>query len=126
MDVWGWIVVYAVGLTVLQLLVYRYLLNSGGSLTRRVGTPFGDGDGDSTVSNGSSRQHGNRPPDAPGDADRDATPSPAPGVAAWPEEHPRVRRAEPVATDGRRCPHCGVENERDETFTRCWNCTGEL
>ena len=29
MDVWGWIVVYALGLTLLQLLVYRYLVNGG-------------------------------------------------------------------------------------------------
>ncbi|MFC7202892.1 hypothetical protein ACFQJC_05155 [Haloferax namakaokahaiae] len=29
MDTWGWIVVYALGLTLLQLLVYRYLVTSG-------------------------------------------------------------------------------------------------
>ncbi|WP_136589611.1 DUF7577 domain-containing protein [Salinigranum halophilum] len=140
MDVWGWIAVYAVGLTLLQLLVYRYLLNSGGSLTRRVGTPFGDREGERDSSSpwvegssGPAGDSGSSPPSSHGDgtAGRD-TPSPR-GIDAWPQESAGVRRAsetrptsEAAPTDGRPCRHCGAVNETDTTFSRCWNCAREL
>jgi hypothetical protein len=130
MDVWGWIAVYAVGLTLLQLLVYRYLLNNGGSLSRRVGTPFSNGERETSWSNGSSGSSGRsgqsetpRPPQGPdGGGTRPSASNPRPG------ERP-VRDTPgpaPDGTDGRRCPHCGAANESDETFTHCWNCTREL
>jgi hypothetical protein len=127
MDVWGWIAVYAVGLTLLQLLVYRYLMNSGGSLTRRVGTPFGDGDGDRETSwvDGSPRSSG----DDDGTAGRDRPSSR--GLDAWPTERARAStdpqsRPQQTETEGRPCRHCGAVNEADATFTRCWNCAREL
>jgi hypothetical protein len=130
MDVWGWIVVYAVGLTLLQLLVYRYLLNNGGSLTRRVGTPFGDGERDASVPNGSSgssNSSGSNGPSGAGDADGE------PRVHSrrrhsWARDDVHVpgQAGGMDQTNARRCPHCGAENELDATFSRCWNCTREL
>lgn len=97
MDAWGWIAVYAIGLTVLQLVVYRYLLDGGEG---------GD------ASNGESHVR-----TAPRGSD-------AVGV-------PRLHATESRdgASDGptaRLCPRCGVENEPDRTFDRCWNCAGRL
>lgn len=97
MDAWGWIAVYAVGLTVLQLVVYRYLLG-------------GDEGGD--ASNG-------EPPvrTAPRGSD----------TVGVPRLHATESREE--TSDGptaRPCPRCGVENEPDRTFDRCWNCAGRL
>lgn len=132
MDVWGWIAVYAIGLTLLQLLIYRYLLNSGRSLTRRVGSPFGDreGDGESSWMDGSSSPTSN--PNSSGDHDgsggRDSSPS-ARGIDTWPQASasvPQPSRTDPSVADGRPCRHCGAVNESDTTFTRCWNCTQEL
>lgn len=154
MDVWGWIAVYAVGLTLLQLLVYRYLLNSGGSVTRRVGSPFGDREeGDSSLVDGSaspSNDSGSRSStgsssgsgsgsrlsstndDTGGGESGSSRPR---GRDAWPEAptgfHPLGASTESpettdAGTDGRPCRHCGAVNEADTTFTRCWNCAGEL
>jgi hypothetical protein len=133
MDVWGWIAVYAVGLTLLQLLVYRYLLNSGGSLRRRVGTPFSDGDGERDASwmDGSSSPPGDSgSARSPGDDDTAGRDVPSSrGLDAWPKERAHVAsrpQPRPAETDGRPCRHCGAVNEADQTFTRCWNCTSEL
>jgi ribosomal protein S14 len=131
MDVWGWIVVYAVGLTLLQLLVYRYLLNNGGSVTRRVGTPFGENDRDTSwsSSSGSNPSQSNGPSSRTGE-DADGGTVPARSLDAWPrsDQHDRHAASEPARTSAgsRRCRHCGVENESDETFTLCWNCAREL
>ncbi|SFG63156.1 hypothetical protein SAMN04488063_2655 [Halopelagius inordinatus] len=108
MDAWGWIVVYAIGLTVLQLVVYRYLLGDDEGV--QYETPFG-ADGDD-ASNGESHVR-----TAPGGRD-------AVGV-------PRLQATElrddaPDGPTARLCPRCGVENEPDRTFDRCWNCAGRL
>lgn len=132
MDVWGWIAVYAVGLTLLQLLVYRYLLNNGGSLSRRVGTPFSNGERETSWSNGSSGSSGSSgQSDVPGSSrgpDGVGTRAPTSDtrtVDEMPATEPTSRLA-PDGTEGRSCPHCGAANESDETFTHCWNCTREL
>jgi hypothetical protein len=131
MDVWGWIAVYAVGLTVLQLLVYRYLLNSGGSLRRRVGTPFGDGESDGDDPWGRGRSGSPDPPGSRGTRpDQDGPPprdaEPTRGVDAWERRAAPGAGRRPGEGDGRTCPHCGTVNERDDTFSRCWNCAREL
>jgi hypothetical protein len=135
MEVWGWIAVYAVGLTLLQLLVYRYLLNSGSSLTRRVGTPFGDSDGDTSWSNGSSGSGTSETPPASetphtpdGSGNRPNANSP-PGrqpIDAWPEAASHTEARAPDGSAGRSCTHCGAVNEADETFSHCWNCAHQL
>ncbi|MUV56624.1 hypothetical protein SAMN04487947_3048 [Halogeometricum rufum] len=107
MDPWGWIVVYAIGLTVLQLLVYRYLLNNGDE-TGYDGV-FGDSEDrpDGTVAQGTERGGLARTPRLA------ASPN-------SPADRPDSR------SDGRYCPHCGTENEPDRTFDRCWNCANRL
>ncbi|WP_416840144.1 hypothetical protein [Haloferax sp. DFSO52] len=97
MDVWGWIVIYALGLTLLQLLVYRYLVN-GGEPT------MGDG-----VGRDSDRM------------DRYVHPE----IASSFED--RSRTSVQVTPTGERiCPECGATNEADTTFDLCWNCTRRL
>jgi hypothetical protein len=134
MDVWGWIAVYAVGLTLLQLLVYRYLLNSNSSLTRRVGTPFGDrdGDGDRPWSNGSrgsgppESTRSPRPPDSSHDDRQNANaPTDRRPVDAWPAADTANAPDAPDGS-GRTCRNCGATNESDETFSHCWNCAHQL
>jgi hypothetical protein len=122
MDIWGWIVVYAVGLTVLQLLVYRYLLNNGGSMTRRVGTPFREDDRDASWSNGPGSNPSRKgPTSGPGDdVERDSTSTPALDARSY------VDARTPDDAGDRRCPHCGAENEPDEAFSHCWNCARAL
>lgn len=97
MDVWGWLIVYAVGLGVLQLLVYRYLADDG-------------------VTEG--RRHFSRSyvdPNRRGDPRLDGL-----GESAGDD----ARRAD--IEDGRHCPHCGAMNEADAVFSRCWRCTRRL
>ncbi|WP_129112807.1 zinc ribbon domain-containing protein [Halegenticoccus tardaugens] len=120
MDIWGWIVVYAVGLAVLQLLVYRYLWNRDEPFAER-GRPT------------SEREASDREPlDDRGRHERarrerirreQADPL---GRAMWraPLESPPNAGDEPAAV--RRCPHCGEENEPDPAFTFCRNCAQRL
>ena len=97
MDVWGWIVIYALGLTILQLLVYRYLVDGG----------------EPTMGDGSARNadHG----------DRYAHPE----IAVPFDERSSVG-VQRTPTGERICPSCGAENESDATFELCWNCTRRL
>ncbi|KAB1193095.1 MULTISPECIES: DUF7577 domain-containing protein [Haloferax] len=97
MDVWGWIVIYALGLTLLQLLVYRYLVNGG----------------EPTMSDGTGR-----------DADR-MDRYVHPEIAASFDDRSRMG-VRTTPTGERICPECGAENEADTTFDLCWNCTRRL
>ncbi|AHZ23044.1 hypothetical protein E6P09_01895 [Haloferax mediterranei ATCC 33500] len=97
MDVWGWIVIYALGLTLLQLLVYRYLLNGG----------------EPTIGDSSGR-----------DSDRSER-YVHPEIAASFEERSRTG-VQTTPTGERICPNCGAENEADTTFDLCWNCTRRI
>jgi hypothetical protein len=111
-GLWSWIAVYAVGLVVLQVLVYRYLWRRQGSAAT-----------DYTALR--EERFGDRDARRPGD-------TPRPGEAARATELPRPERptrAEgPAAADGdgRYCPHCGAENEPDSAFRLCWNCASRL
>ncbi|WP_425504775.1 DUF7577 domain-containing protein [Salinigranum marinum] len=97
-------------------------------MTRRVGTPFGENDRDSSWSSGSSGSNpsqSNGPSRTGEDADGGAVPPRS--LDAWPRSDQHAA-TEPARTSAgsRRCRHCGVENESDETFTLCWNCAREL
>ena len=100
MEVWGWIAVSAVSLTLLQLLLYRYFTD--GERTPRESRGFIGDDG--------------RDPDV----DRRDT-----GVF-----DPFTGRSDARGLTGdgtaRLCPNCGAENDAEKTFKRCWNCTGLL
>jgi hypothetical protein len=106
MDAWGWIVVYAIGLTVLQLLVYRYLLSDREDV--RYEPAFGESDETATPDSSTRATRRARDPVGPPRRPTDA----------------RGRGGRPP--DARLCPHCGAENEPDRTFDRCWNCAERL
>lgn len=108
MDAWGWIVVYAIGLTVLQLIVYRYLL--GGDDGVQYETTFG-GDGDDAAKGDSRVRTAPRGHDAV-------------GVSLLQPVESADRTSD--RPNARLCPRCGVENEPDRAFDRCWNCVGRL
>ena len=101
MEVWGWIIVFAVGLTALQLLLYRHLLGSRNVSPERRGF-VGDGE----------------------DSNR-TTPN-----AEWSNDlgHPMGRQLDrgDGRENGRRCPHCGTENETEQAYSRCWNCARRI
>ena len=103
MEAWGWIIVFAVGLTALQLLLYRYLVG-GGDVPGEARGLVGDGD----------------------DTNR-TTPS-----AEWSNDFrhgtfgTHVDRGQRESGDGRRCPRCGAENEAEQAYSRCWNCARRI
>lgn len=99
MDVWGWIVVYALGLTVVQLLVYRYLTTDNQPF-ERVGTSTANVDGRT---------------------ERRRSTEPRRLDASAPDAWERTTEGA-----GRLCPYCGAENEVEAAYTRCWNCTRHL
>lgn len=107
MEVWGWILVYAVALTLLQVLVYRYLWRREDPFAGEGYTQWHD--------RTRSRARGGTGPDA--DRETSTTPSTT----------PKPPRADPRPETGERpCHHCGAINETDTTFTRCWNCAERL
>ena len=102
MEAWGWIVVFAVGLTALQLLLYRYLAGEENVSGKTRGL-VGNGDDSNRTTPNSERSSDFRP----GTLGR------------------RVDRGR-ESGDGRRCPHCGVENETEQAYSRCWNCARRI
>ena len=94
---------FAVGLTALQLLLYRYLVGRGDVPGEARGL-MSDGD----------------------DANR-TTPS-----AEWSNDFrhgtlgAQVDRTPQGSDAGRRCPRCGAENEAEQAYSRCWNCARRI
>jgi hypothetical protein len=140
MDAWGWILVYAAGLVVLQVLVYRYLWrrsgpigsdesgrwraggrDRGGDLYVRGGRD-GDGNGDGEGGSGSGADPSRGVDGEPGEGGRRHG-APAAG-REWLATGGRGSDADEPSS--RRCSHCGAENEPDRTFDRCWNCAERL
>ena len=124
MDIWGWIVVYAIALTVLQLLVYRYLSNRGGGTLADGSGMFGR-DSDAERLDYADRSLVNDSSSTGPQTDRRSE------LGTHPEPGNRygapVRQDGPDAdVEGRRCPHCAAVNEPDTTFSLCWNCTQRL
>lgn len=109
MNTWGWIATYAVGLVVLQLLMYRYLARHSEGLSGTATAPGGEGEEESRPR---TRLH--------------AQPSER---VMWTDQRGfdlNAGREASGRTTARICPYCGVENEPDRAFTRCRNCTGRL
>ena len=102
MEAWGWIVVFVVGLTALQLLLYRYLAGGGNV----------PGEARGLMSNGDDSNRTTPNPERSGDF-RTATLG------------RRVDRGRD-AGDGRQCPQCGAENEAEQAYSRCWNCARRI
>lgn len=102
MEAWGWIIVFAVGLTALQLLLYRHLADDGNVPGEARGL-VGNGDDSNRTT-----------PNPEGSSDfRSATLG------------RRVDRGR-ESGDGRRCPQCGAENEAEPAYSRCWNCARRI
>ncbi|WIV68063.1 DUF7577 domain-containing protein [Natrialbaceae archaeon AArc-T1-2] len=99
MELWGWLVGYVVLFALLHLLLYYAYVRRGSD----DGSPmpsFADGNRAGTQYSSSSDGYSGS-----GD-DTDAEPE----------------------FDGEtiRCPHCGVRNDADKTYTYCWNCISTL
>ncbi|WP_224267928.1 DUF7577 domain-containing protein [Haloprofundus salinisoli] len=105
---WGWILVYVLGLVVLQLLVYRYLGGEGGA--------FAEAD-----SAGARRGSGGDEP-----TEREIVRDRTGAVNVGPPMSTATAEAFRESTTERVCPHCGVENEPDTTFTFCRSCAQRL
>ncbi|WP_101294171.1 zinc ribbon domain-containing protein [Halegenticoccus soli] len=118
MDIWGWIVLYAVGLAVLQLLVYRYLWDRD--------EPFAEHGRPTSERDGADREVR----DERGRRERARGEGPDHFAGTWwgtptPESRPSFGAGGAEAGE-RRCPHCGAENEPDATFVFCRNCAQRL
>ncbi|QSX00052.1 DUF7577 domain-containing protein [Haloterrigena alkaliphila] len=107
MELWGWLVGYVALFALLHLLLYYMYVRRGDS----------DGAGSASFA----------------DPDRVSPPT-SPGPDRYPaavddvddsddpeEDHELEFEGETI-----RCPHCGVRNEADQTFTYCWNCVSSL
>lgn len=111
MEVWQWVLVYALLLVLIQVFVYFYLRS--GDDERSFGL---SNEGDRTGSTQPSgvpgqsftqpRQHRRDPDDAPDDV--------------------RPRHAVSPDDDAIICPHCGARNERESIYTYCRSCTTQL
>lgn len=106
MEVWGWVVLYVLLFTLLQLLLYRYLRDEDRSLLQSApgrldASGFDDLAGDRFDEYTDDRFEGD-------DHDR------SDGTESGLDER----------DDHRRCPHCGSPNDRAYTF--CRNCVNPL
>jgi ribosomal protein S14 len=112
MNLWGWVLAYVVGFSLLQVLIYRYLSGrKEGQANARSGeralertTPRGEqwaGEGHPT---------GGEP-----------APETNPSVSRETDE-----RAARSAPRNRHCPRCGTLNGADGAFTYCKNCVRPL
>lgn len=107
MELWGWLIGYVALFALLHLLLYYVYVR--GNDDNNAGTPsFADP---------------NR-----------ASPRSSPGPDRYPTTSDDVDDPEELEGDHDlefegetvRCPHCGVRNEADQTFTYCWNCISAL
>lgn len=112
MDLWGWVIAYVVGFSLLQVLVYRYLRGreTAGSVER---------------SSEGSIEHTAPPRDGRNADGRrsfgDSSPRSDP-----PRTSEETRDANAAAREGRYCPRCGALNEPDPAFTYCQECVRPL
>ncbi|QFU84081.1 DUF7577 domain-containing protein [Natronorubrum aibiense] len=104
MELWGWLVGYILLFALLHLLLYFLYVRGNDD----AGSP--------------SFAEPNR-----------ASPRASPGPDRYPNAADDVEPEEDaddhdLEFDGEtiRCPHCGVRNEGDQTFTYCWNCISSL
>lgn len=112
MDLWGWVVAYVVGFSLLQVLIYRYLRDRGNTGT-------GGSSGERTIERTApprerrSTEGRSTVADPSHEADRLHT--------TGTTEDERV-----ASVSGRHCPRCGTLNEPDPTFTYCRECVRPL
>jgi len=102
MEVWGWILGYAVLFAVVQLAIYAYYVRRG------EGAPSASGVGDAE----DVKRVGDRLERDP--IDEDDLAEPEPPAAAGDD------------AEARTCPHCGTPNEAVTTVKYCRHCTRSL
>ncbi|WP_247002622.1 DUF7577 domain-containing protein [Halosolutus gelatinilyticus] len=107
MELWGWLIGYVVLFALLHVVLYYVYVR---------------------------REDGESPsPPSFADPDRASSYS-SPGPDRYPRATDDARDVEPegrasaLELEGEtiRCPHCGVRNAADQTFTYCWNCVSAL
>ncbi|MDQ2050618.1 hypothetical protein RBH26_08970 [Natronolimnohabitans sp. A-GB9] len=107
MELWGWLIGYVVLFALLHLVLYYVYVR--GDDSESAGSPsFAD------PNRASSRT-------APGPERYPRAPDDVDDPEALEEDHDVEFDDETI-----RCPHCGVRNEADQTFTYCWNCISTL
>jgi hypothetical protein len=128
MDLWGWLAVYVVGLTLLQFLLYRFVRDGDGGVRNDYlddGTAEGDSGGRRGIGPGQRGRSGTTPSDSRRDKrGRHERPR---DDRADPPAGPRFESRRPQAVEttdgGRICPHCGTENhDPDGTYRYCEHC----
>ena len=105
MELWGWLVGYVVLFALLHLLLYYVYVRRGDGENARTPSFADPNRASSRTSPGSDRY--SRAPD-------DST------------EQNDGRGSLEFNGETIRCPHCGVRNAADQTFTYCWNCISTL
>jgi len=123
MGIWEFVVAYLVIFVLLQFAVYRYLQQDDdgaaatlGSLPNAESGPFPER---SVDHDRVPRQAGDRDEDQRGAGDRDADPGRQDALDA-------DSGVDVDESATRQCPHCGVANAADGTFTFCRNCASPL
>ncbi|SEW16193.1 DUF7577 domain-containing protein [Natrinema salifodinae] len=108
MELWGWLIGYVALFALLHLLLY-YLYarrDEDGERAPSLADPNRAG-----IQSSPGPDRYPRASDDLGDADQ----------AEADDDHDLEFDGETM-----RCPHCGVRNEADQTFTYCWNCISTL
>ena len=100
MEAWGWILVYLVGFTLFQLLLFRYFSDDGSFGARSLGTNEAS---------------------APGPVDRGEG---SPDSNALTGTDPASETGPDV--DGVRCRQCGTVNADESQFAYCRECLAQL
>jgi hypothetical protein len=121
MDLWGWVIAYIVGFSLLQVLIHRYLGDEDES----------DAGSDVTIERtGSPHEHA-RPESgsSPAATERQSTPTDPLSTAAAATN--RIARSDRGLRSERadhtnRCPRCGTLNTADVSITYCRECVMPL
>ena len=109
MELWGWLVGYVVLFALLHLLLYYVYVRGDNSENVGSASFAGPDRASPPTSHGPDRY-----PAASDDVDD-------PEASEDDIDHDLEFDEETI-----HCPHCGVPNEADRTFTYCWNCISAL
>lgn len=111
MDLWGWVIAYVVGFSLLQVLIYRYLREreTSGSVER--------------ASEGSIER--TAPPQESWNTDGRRSFG-EPPYSTDPYVSGEAYEGDAAVGEGRHCPRCGALNEPDPAYTYCRECVRPL
>lgn len=112
MNLWGWVIAYVVGFSLLQVLIYRYLK--------------GRGDGGAGTASGDRAIERTAPPRERWNNEGRSAISDLPQGADPLYASSEVSSDAAATPRGRHCPRCGTLNEPDPTFTYCRECVRPL